>query len=128
MGWTDLIRTVLGLAGGALQGMQARQAARLSADIAIEQARATHEMDWDMLQAQNSGRSWKDELWTLIFAAPLVAIFIPSLQPYVIDGFTALNTEVPDWYLAFVAIAVSAAFGYREIVRPFMERMAGRSR
>ena len=71
---------------------------------------------------------WKDELWTLIFAAPLIAIFFPYLQPYVISGFEALNTQVPDWYLAFVAIAVSAAFGYREIVRPFMDRMTGRNR
>ena len=128
MGWSALVRAALGIVGGALQGVQARQAARLQADIAIEQARVQHEMDWDMIQAQNSGRSWKDELWTLIFAAPLVAIFVPALQPYIIDGFAALNTQVPDWYLAFVAIAVSAAFGYREIVRPFMERMTGRNR
>ena len=128
MGWAALGRQLLGLAGGWLQGQQVRQTARLEADIAIEQARAQHEMDWDMIQAQNSGNSLKDELWTIIFAAPLVLIFFPSMQPYVIDGFTALNSEVPDWYLAFVAIAVSAAFGYREIVRPFMERMTGRNR
>lgn len=128
MGWSNILQGILGIADGWLQGQRARQQARLNADIAIEQARANHEMNWDMIQAQNSGRSWKDELWTLIFAAPLIAIFIPVLQPYVIDGFAALNTQVPDWYLAFVAIAVSAAFGYREIVRPFMERMTGRNR
>jgi hypothetical protein len=127
MGWSNILQGILGIADGWLQGQQARQQARLNADLAIEQARANHEMDWDMIQAQNSGRSWKDELWTLIFAAPLVAIFVPVLQPYVISGFEALNTQVPDWYLAFVAIAVSAAFGYREIVRPFMERMTGRN-
>ena len=126
--WARLASAVFGMAENWIVGQQARQTARLQADIAIEQARANHEMDWDMIQAQNSERSWKDELWTLIFAAPLIAIFFPYLQPYVISGFTALNTQVPDWYLAFVAIAVSAAFGYREIVRPFMDRMTGRNR
>jgi hypothetical protein len=126
--WGQIAQGVLGLATDWFAGQRARQAARLQADIAIEQARAQHAMDWDMIQASNSGKSWKDELWTLIFAAPLVAIFIPALQPYVIDGFAALGTEVPEWYLAFVAIAVSAAFGYREIVRPFMDKMTGRNR
>lgn len=126
--WGQIAQGILGLTVDWFAGQRARQAARLQADIEIEQARAQHSMDWDMIQAQNAGRSWKDELWTVIFAAPLIAIFFPYLQPYVINGFEALNTQVPDWYLAFVAIAVSAAFGYREIVRPFLDKMTGRNR
>lgn len=82
----------------------------------------TADVDWDTIQAQNSGSSWKDEFWTVILAIPLIAIFIPALQPHVIKGFQALEQDVPQWYIGFVATAIGAAFGYRKIVAPLLDR------
>jgi hypothetical protein len=127
MGWGNILGSVLGMAGDWFQGQRERQHARLTADIAIETARATADIDWDIIQAQNSKHSLKDELWHIVLAAPLVAIFFPSLQPHIIVGFESLEL-VPEWYIAGVALAIASAFGYREFVRPFMERMHGRNR
>lgn len=125
--WSSILNNVLGMASDWFAARRARSQARLEADIQIERSRAQADVDWDTIQAQNSGTSWKDEWWTLVLSAPLIAIFIPGLQPYVMDGFASLQ-DVPEWYLAVVALAVSAAFGYRALVQPFMERMTGRNR
>ena len=67
---------------------------------------------WETVQA--GADSWKDELWTLIFAFPLVGAFIPyePLQASIRDGWTII-AESPDWYIAGLGLAWSAAFATR---------------
>lgn len=75
-----------------------------------------NEHTWDQLAQQNSGDSWKDELWTIVLVIPMVMAFIPTLAPYVKEGFETLET-VPDWYKAFAATAVAAAFGRKALAK-----------
>ena len=88
-----------------------------------EKAQAKHERElkiianeqtWEQSAQDNAGKSWKDEWWTIIITAPLVMAFIPSLAPYVTEGFDALS-DVPDWYKAFAAASVAASFGIKKL-------------
>lgn len=82
---------------------------------------------WESIQATNSGNSWKDELWTVILALPLVLVTISPLvdmwmdpEPYSQGALiTATQTSLkaldsfPDWYVVLLFVAVGAAFGVR---------------
>lgn len=70
---------------------------------------------WDETWSEQAAHSWKDEYWTVVLSLPLILIFIPVIQPYIIDGFNALM-GVPEWYLMSVAIAISASFGFQKFV------------
>lgn len=69
---------------------------------------------WEEIQAKNSGGSWKDELWTVIFAIPLVLCFIPEMTEYVHRGFQVLN-QTPEWYQYTLITLVLASVGIRNI-------------
>lgn len=117
--WNLLIGPVVSLAktitGGFLDAAEAKRelkAARLQTELAIEQARATADIDWDKQAMVNAGKSWKDEYLLIIFSPPLIMSFIPGLAPYVGEGFAVLN-DTPDWYRGAIAIMVAASFGMR---------------
>lgn len=89
--------------------------AKAEAEATILMKKATADIEWDQIQAENSKHSWKDEFWTVVLAAPIIAIFIPGLQPYVAEGFRQLEQTVPHWYYYAVGSAIAAAFGTRKI-------------
>lgn len=66
--------------------------------------------EWELLAIQNSG--WKDEYVTILMSIPLVLVFIPKMQPYILDGFTALEST-PVWYQVLAATILAAAVGIR---------------
>lgn len=74
------------------------------------------ETAWDNIQAANSGTSWKDEFFTILFSIPLILAFIPDAVPHVRAGFEVLQT-MPDWYKAFLGAAVAASFGMRTLAK-----------
>lgn len=95
---------------------------KVESQVKIEQARVeaevkrlTADIDWEAEMAKQAGSSWKDEFWTILLAAPIVCIFVPGLQGYVITGFDALR-HVPEWYLLAVGTAIAAAFGTKAII------------
>lgn len=74
--------------------------------------------NWEEIQAQNSATSWKDELWTLVLASPVVAIMVAvstgdtTIIDRVNQGFATLGT-LPEWYQYLMFIAVTASFGIK---------------
>lgn len=119
----SLAGEAFGIFGDWLQGRRRVQQARVESEVAIQQARATADIDWDNIQAQNSGNSWKDEWFTILLSIPFIMAFIPPLQDDVARGFEVISSDVPDWYIAAFGLAVAASFGYRRFVEPFMERL-----
>jgi hypothetical protein len=129
----NVIGGVFGIATKWLEGTQKITEAKLQAKIVtiestarIAEAKATafinlaaseqdHSQAWERVLVEESGKSWKDEWWTLIVSAPLIMSFIPQLAQYVPIGFANLDT-VPDWYLYIVFAAVSFAFARRELL------------
>jgi len=66
------------------------------------------ETGYDLIALENAKVSFFDELmigWVLCI---ITMIFIPSMQPYVINGFKALDEHVPTWFqLVFVGGFIS---------------------
>ena len=70
--------------------------------------------EWNKIQAENSGGSWKDEFWTIIFSIPLVLCFIPDTVQYVHQGFAVLS-KTPEWYQNTLMVLVLASVGVRHL-------------
>ena len=75
-----------------------------------------NESSWDNIQATNSGASFKDEWFVLLFSIPLILAFIPDAVPHVKAGFDVLES-MPDWYKGFLGAAVAASFGLRTLAK-----------
>lgn len=94
-----------------------RELRKLEGKIAYEEAKTRraeksegYDADWETLSIQNSG--WKDEATWVVLSIPMVAVFIPQLQPYVQNGFDTLQT-LPEWYRWLVVMIYAATFGIR---------------
>ena len=66
--------------------------------------------DWELESIRNSG--WKDEWVLILLSIPLVLVFIPYTQPYVMDGFATLE-QTPDWYRWLILLIFTAIYGIR---------------
>ncbi len=94
-----------------------RELEKVRGKIAYEKAKTEraiasegYDADWETLSIQNSG--WKDEATWVVLSIPMVAVFIPQLQPYVQNGFDTLQT-LPEWYRWLVVMIYAATFGIR---------------
>lgn len=96
-----------------------------------EEAQAKHErklkvikgeQDWDMIQAKNSGESWKDEFITLVVFSPFIGMFVAVLFGDVEmverfkQAFIVLDSEVPEEYWYLLSAITAASFGIKKIV------------
>ena len=116
----SIIGPISSLAGTWLQGKVDKAKAETDIKVAKAQAEAevyrtsaTSEMlNEQALTAQMAG-SWKDEFWTLIFGAILVASFLPWSQPFVKEGFIFLEQSTPNWFSTCLYICIGSSFGYR---------------
>ena len=68
--------------------------------------------EWESIQAENSGTSWKDEFWTVILSIPLILCFIPDYVGYIEAGFDALE-GMPGFYQYWLGVAILTSFGIR---------------
>jgi hypothetical protein len=110
--WQTLIAPIANLLGGWLKNKaEEKQALH---ERKLESIK--HEASWDNIQATNSGTSFKDEWFTLLFSIPLVMAFIPEAVPIVQNGFAVLE-NMPEFYKAFLGAAVAASFGIRGLAK-----------
>jgi len=108
--WQSLIGPIAGLAGTFLKN----KAAEKQAVHESKMRRIDADADWETQQAAASQSSWKDEWFAIILSLPLIGAFIPSMVPYVEQGFTVLST-MPDYYKAFLGGAIAASFGIKTL-------------
>ena len=104
--WQSLIKPALGLAETVIKGKQRVK----EAEITAKEKAAAAKDDWELEAIKNSG--WKDELWTVLFVLIVGACFLPFAQPYVFDGFAALD-QTPTWFQIAIGMSVSASFGIK---------------
>jgi hypothetical protein len=108
--WQSLIAPISNLLGGWLKNKaEEKQALHERKLEGIKK-----EASWDNIQATNSGTSWKDEWFTLLFSIPLIMAFVPEMVHIVRAGFEVLE-GMPDWYKGFLGAAVAASFGIRAL-------------
>ena len=118
-----MIAQLLGAAGGLastwLEGRQeaaksksAIAKAKAEAEAKVMVSAATSTAKWERIMAQNSSDSWKDEAWTVLFILIIGANFVPFLQPYIEQGFIALD-KCPAWFQWAMYASIGASFGIR---------------
>ena len=112
--WQALISPITELLGTALKNRAAEKTAIHEAKMEVIKNTAS----WEQLMASASATSWKDEWFTLLLSAPVVALMwgISMNDVAILDrigiAFSELNM-LPDWYQYLLFMAVSASFGIR---------------
>ncbi|MFC0686476.1 hypothetical protein [Novosphingobium clariflavum] len=126
----DIITTILGIGGNALEKRQKLKEIELEGKtkIAVAQAEAEvarlnksidAEIDWDREAASQMEHSWKDEYLTLLLSLPMILAFFGEWGRRVVsDGFVAISLA-PDWYKVSFLAAIAASFGIRALVNKF---------
>jgi hypothetical protein len=139
----DLAGPILGIGADWIKGVSERKRAEIEAKTTIavskEQARSTiavghaetanelaktgqkADIDWDLLQADASRTSWRDEYLIILISFPFIGCFIPAFQAYVLSGFETLQ-QTPDWYQTSFMVIVAASFGIRAVATNFMNK------
>ena len=114
-----LIEPISELAGSFMQSQIEKQKAKATlaqtkaaAEAEIMKTAATHDSKWEIIMAQGTQNSWKDELVTVVILIPTILVFIPGMEDIVKNGFERLN-ELPEWYTYLLFLTVSAALGIR---------------
>ncbi len=67
----------------------------------------------DAIALKNVG--WKDEYLMLVITIPTILAFIPSMLPYVKEGFIALD-EMPEYYQYMLGGVYIYVFGFKRIL------------
>lgn len=117
------VQMILTPATEIIKGWQARKAAKLESDLAVNEAKTAAkiriletgqhaDIAWENTSIQNSG--WKDEYWTLVLSIPAILCFFPGMSTFVRAGFEALK-ECPEWYQWALLVAIASSFGYRKL-------------
>lgn len=142
MEWlTNLLSGIGGGISAVVTGWQARQTARVEADVATIRARAeadaqiavaqatvaarmaeqaqASEAAWDLAMGSQMERTWKDEWYVLLFSVPLILAFLGEWGAGVTRaGFAALD-GMPAWYYYSVGTMIAATFGMRRLLALF---------
>ncbi len=107
-----VLTAFIGLGAQWLENRQQKSKAKSDQEIKIIQQAG----NWEDIHAKNSGGSWKDEFWTIIFSIPLVLCFIPDAVDTVNAGFSALD-NTPEWYRYALLTLVGASVGIRGLAK-----------
>lgn len=136
--WGTVISGVANLVGGYFTGKQEIKKAKVAAELVMIDANAKaimaeaelksalakdgqkYDYDLDMYAMKNMEKSWKDEIVLIIFLAPLIMSFSPSMQPYVATGFQAL-ANTPEWYRYIVIGMVVVIYGMRGMLKSVLQ-------
>jgi hypothetical protein len=102
---------------------------KAEADIKLAKATAITKMaeagqaqnyDLDRLAMENMSKSWKDELILVIFLAPMIMAFIPSLKDSALAGFGVIAL-MPEWYRYIIIGMVVVIYGLRGLLEKVLE-------
>lgn len=119
--WTALISPIASLAGSFLEGQTKKQQAK--ANLALTEAEAKseilksaamHDSKWELIMAESTNSSIKDEVVTIAVLIPVILCFIPGMEDVVKNGFERLS-ELPEWYTYLLFLTCSAALGIRSL-------------
>ena len=108
----QIIAGVVGLTSNWLDNKKSKQQATHEKDLEV----IKNTTDWEVQQAKNSQNSWKDEWFTVVLSVPLVGAFVPTMVPYIHEGFRVLN-DMPDFYKGFLGTAIAASFGIKALTK-----------
>ena len=112
--WTALIAPVAELIKSWLNNRKNKADAKHAAEMKLIEKTAS----WEQLMAEQAKTSWKDEWFTLLLSAPVIALmwgvtFDNAEVVYRVGlAFNQLS-NLPEWYQYLLYVAVTASFGIR---------------
>lgn len=119
--WSALISPIASLAGTFLEGQVSKSKAKAKliqteaeAKSEVMRNAAMHDSKWELIMAESTKSSIKDEVVTIAVLIPVILCFIPGMEDVVKNGFQRLS-ELPEWYTYLLFLTCSAALGIRSL-------------
>ena len=115
-----LIGPIASLAGSVIEKRAEKAQAKHKLEVAKIEAKTKlveQDAEWEKHAMSASGDSYKDEAWTITFIALIFACFVPSLQPYIAEGFRFLREDCPEWLSYGILASIAASFGLKSITK-----------
>lgn len=103
---------LLGVVGSLAQTFLEGKVEKEKAKSEIMKTAAQHDSKWELIMAESTKGSWKDEIITVAVLTPCVLSFIPGMEHVVKEGFERLN-ELPDWYQNILYVTILAGLGLK---------------
>jgi hypothetical protein len=125
VGGKHLLRNVI----DGFQNERAIKRARAEAEIELEKRRQLAEVDWNVVMASKSDKTFVDEMWSIAILLFFVACFMPWTQDSVREGLRMLTEDVDDWVAVILVAAPTAAFSLQQVFHKALQfRAAGRAK
>ena len=103
---------LLGVVGSLAQTFLEGKVEKEKAKSEIMKTAAQHDTKWEMIMAESTKGSWKDEVITIAVLTPCILSFIPGMEDVVKSGFERLS-ELPDWYQNILYVTILAGLGLK---------------
>jgi hypothetical protein len=103
---------LLGVVGSLAQTFLEGKVEKQKAKSEIMKTAAQHDSKWELIMAESTQSSWKDEIITIVVLIPCVLSFVPGMEELVKAGFERLN-ELPDWYQNILYVTILAGLGLK---------------
>ena len=103
---------LLGVVGSLAQTFLEGKVEKEKAKSEIMKTAAQHDSKWEMIMAESTKGSWKDEVFTIAVLTPCILSFIPGMEDVVKSGFERLS-ELPDWYQNILYVTILAGLGLK---------------
>ena len=103
---------LLGVVGNLAQTFLEGKVEKEKAKSEIMKTAAQHDSKWELIMAESTRSSWKDEVITIAVLTPCVLSFIPGMEGVVKEGFARLS-ELPDWYQNILYVTILAGLGLK---------------
>jgi hypothetical protein len=105
---------LLGVVGNLAQTFLEGKVEKEKAKSEIMKTAAQHDSKWELIMAESTQNSWKDEIITIVILTPCVLSFVPGMEGIVRAGFDRLN-ELPDWYQNILYVTILAGLGLKGV-------------
>ena len=86
---------LLGVVGSLAQTFLEGKVEKQKAKSEIMKTVAQHDSKWELIMAESTKSSFKDEIITIVVLIPCVLSFVPGMEELVKSGFARLN-ELPN--------------------------------
>ena len=93
-----LLGPLASLASSVIEGQISKSKAKATlaqteaeAKAEVMKTAATHDSKWELIMAESSKSSIRDEIVTVVVLIPVILVFIPGMEEVVKNGFDRLN-------------------------------------
>jgi hypothetical protein len=105
---------LLGVVGSLAQTFLEGKVEKQKAKAEVMKTAAQHDSKWELIMAESTKSSFKDEIITIVVLIPCILSFVPGMEELVKAGFARLN-ELPDWYQNILYVTILAGLGLKGV-------------